>query len=386
MFGGALQESQVVAPPCSHDDVIAMIGEVERMRAAIAIGVHDMEDAGQLPADGAVNTAAWLRHNCRLSSEDAHWYVRRGRKLALSSELESAAATGELSEGQINAVCAVLTHENREIFNTDTEQFIDAIRDSDVEDTREFCQTWKQTVDAILNKKPPSEEGRYYGHKRLDGGGPLLGRFELHGDAATNLQKAIDLATTWNGNDDTRTPGQRRADALGEIAAFYNANHEGEGTPRHRPHVDFVMHADEMGSTLPVAHTIDGELVPAASVRMFLCDCVLHRVSLTPDARLSYGREMRTVPKDLFRVLALKDQGCRYLSCDRGVRHCDAHHINKHWADGGLTEEENLALFCNRHHHQVHQPGWDAKMLPDRTIHITMPSGKVLISRPPPPL
>jgi hypothetical protein len=29
-----------------------------------------------------------------------------------------------------------------------------------------------------------------------------------------------------------------------------------------------------------------------------------------------------------------------------------------HWADGGLTELDNLVLLCSRHHHFVHEEHW----------------------------
>jgi hypothetical protein len=41
-------------------------------------------------------------------------------------------------------------------------------------------------------------------------------------------------------------------------------------------------------------------------------------------------------------------------------------------------------LGCSRHHHLLHKPGWDAKLLPDRTFIVTRPDGRTIASRPPP--
>jgi hypothetical protein len=53
-------------------------------------------------------------------------------------------------------------------------------------------------------------------------------------------------------------------------------------------------------------------------------------------------------------------------------------------SDGGPTCPENLVLQCSRHHHLLHSPGWDAKLLPDATLVVTTPDGRTLESRPPP--
>lgn len=36
-----------------------------------------------------------------------------------------------------------------------------------------------------------------------------------------------------------------------------------------------------------------------------------------------------------------------------------------HWADGGTTDLDNLALLCARHHHTVHDQHWTLRRQPD---------------------
>jgi hypothetical protein len=68
--------------------------------------------------------------------------------------------------------------------------------------------------------------------------------------------------------------------------------------------------------------------------------------------------------------------------CDRPPAWCEAHHL--HWfTNGGPTSIDNLALLCSRHHHRLHQPGWDAKLKPDGTLRVTDPNGTVRTSHPP---
>ena len=82
---------------------------------------------------------------------------------------------------------------------------------------------------------------------------------------------------------------------------------------------------------------------------------------------LDYGRATRTVLPALFAVIARRDRGCRFPGCDRPVSRTQAHHI-RHWCQGGTTDEGNLALFCGYHHHVIHRPGWNVKLLPTGRI------------------
>ena len=68
----------------------------------------------------------------------------------------------------------------------------------------------------------------------------------------------------------------------------------------------------------------------------------------------------RTVPTWMQRALRERDHHCRFPGC-RHRRWVEAHHL-VHWADGGPTVLENLALLCTRHHTYVHE----------RAIRITM--------------
>ena len=43
---------------------------------------------------------------------------------------------------------------------------------------------------------------------------------------------------------------------------------------------------------------------------------------------------------------------------------------------GGATALDNLVLLCSRHHHLLHTPGWDAKLLPDNALEVTNPQGR----------
>jgi hypothetical protein len=136
----------------------------------------------------------------------------------------------------------------------------------------------------------------------------------------------------------------------------------------------------------------DGTILAATSVQRLFCDAGVHRVFVTGRSSiLDYGTTTRTVPANLYNALIIRDQHCRFPGCDRPPEWCEAHHVR--WViDGGPTSLDNLTLQCSRHHHLLHTLGWHAKLLPDATLEITTPDGRILastpsdLSRPPPPL
>lgn len=44
-----------------------------------------------------------------------------------------------------------------------------------------------------------------------------------------------------------------------------------------------------------------------------------------------------------------------------------------------------LVLVCSRHHHLLHSPGWNAKLLPDATLEVTDPHGHIHTATAPDP-
>jgi hypothetical protein len=49
----------------------------------------------------------------------------------------------------------------------------------------------------------------------------------------------------------------------------------------------------------------------------------------------------------------------------------------------GLTDIDNLIPICNKHHHLVHEGGWQLHLAPDRSLTITQPGGIVTTNGPP---
>jgi hypothetical protein len=83
-----------------------------------------------------------------------------------------------------------------------------------------------------------------------------------------------------------------------------------------------------------------------------------------PSQPLDVGRATRVISPAQRSALAVRDRGCVFPGCDRPLAWCDGHHL-WHWADGGPTDLNNLALLCRAHHRAVHEGGWRLIRGPD---------------------
>ncbi|MEX5295752.1 DUF222 domain-containing protein [Kocuria sp. CPCC 205268] len=97
---------------------------------------------------------------------------------------------------------------------------------------------------------------------------------------------------------------------------------------------------------------------------------VWHRLLTHPvtGVVLDHDRTVYTVPRDLRRLVELRDGTCRFPGCRRRAESCDLDHTVA-WADGGLTAEHNLAALCRHHHRVKHRRGhlgrWSVRRVPD---------------------
>jgi hypothetical protein len=90
---------------------------------------------------------------------------------------------------------------------------------------------------------------------------------------------------------------------------------------------------------------------------------MLLRLLMTPVRPLALGRSVRIVPGWLRDVVSVRDVHCTVDGCEVPAHRCEVHHVRP-WALGGLTDIQNLALLCVRHHRTVERGTW---MLRPRT-------------------
>lgn len=311
------------------------------------------------------NCAEWLALRCQLSLPAAREKVRTAQALRMLPLISAAFADGRLSYSKVRALTRVAErHDERmllayalEVTASQLEERCREIRNSGPESTIRACGAWERRSlvlrrDAVrgtmaITVEVPLAEGEVIAR--------AIDRAVEHGEAASGHEFGSsgirDSAEAYS------APGNgwlaQQADALVAVAKAYLAGDaEDARASSDSDRYQVVVHVDESA--------LRGEAgrsdLPIETVKRLCCDGGL--ITVVDDERgnpLDVGRKRRTVTTALKRALWSRDRGCVFPGCER--RYVDAHHL-RHWAHGGKTSIDNMALLCHYHHVLVHEGGF----------------------------
>jgi Domain of unknown function (DUF222)/HNH endonuclease len=380
-----------LALPVDLDELATVLAARDRLDARIAAGVRAVDAAGLWDGAGATSMTAWLAERGRMARGRAALAVRVARLVGRLPGVAAAWGDGRLSTGQVETICLFLTDTTVEVLAGHEAELIPVLVPLGVRDVAAALRTWQAHLDGA---DPAERPGALHVSRSLEGRTRLDG--DLDPDTGELVVTALRVATQASPQEagaPARAPGQRRADALGDICRFYldhqNAVPDGQ---RHRPHVNLVFTTAPTpggGFAVADAQTLDGHRLDRVTAGRYLCDSLLYRVLVRErSAIVDYGRATRAVPPPLWNLLLVRDRHCRWPGCDRPGHWGEAHHITPR-EHGGTTGPANLVILCTRHHHILHRPGWHAHLDPDGTLTITDPHHTPRTTRPPatgPPL
>jgi hypothetical protein len=109
---------------------------------------------------------------------------------------------------------------------------------------------------------------------------------------------------------------------------------------------------------------------------------VCNGVVLHAPGELNLGRATRLANRAQRRVLRALYPTCAIPGCEARFELCKIHHVIW-WEHDGLTDLDNLLPVCVKHHHAIHDGGWELKLTADRELRITYPDGQVQTTAPP---
>jgi len=98
--------------------------------------------------------------------------------------------------------------------------------------------------------------------------------------------------------------------------------------------------------------------------------------------QLNLGRSQRLANPAQRRVLRALYPTCAIGDCPVRFPNLKIHHIDP-WEHDGTTDLSNLLPVCVRHHHDIHDNGWQLHLAADRTLTITHPDGTTMTTGPP---
>ena len=162
---------------------------------------------------------------------------------------------------------------------------------------------------------------------------------------------------------DTRTPAQRRHDALEAITRAMLASGQ-LGTHNGLPVTLIVTTTlQELQTGTGKARTGGGTHLPMTDVirnaaHAFHYLLIYDGVTEIP---LWLGRTRRTASPGQRIVLHDKDRGCSFPGCAMPGYQCQVHHAVRDWQNGGQTNIDELTFACPRHHGLVTNHGWTTR-------------------------
>jgi hypothetical protein len=138
--------------------------------------------------------------------------------------------------------------------------------------------------------------------------------------------------------------------------------------------VAVTVDVDDLRTGQGVATNTSGTTMSAAQAQRMACNARLVALYLDSESRvIDHGMTRRLYDRHQRLILAARDGGCVFPSCDRPPAWCEAHHLS-FWSENGPTDLDNAALLCHYHHHLVHEGEWAARMAPDGVVEIIPPS------------
>ena len=326
---------------------------IDKMKALHATVLTAADNAKVWQGSGARNIADWLSSNTNTSYSDAVGRKKLADSLNKSPEL--AAAVGK---GEISAATAETLHDT--IANppagADVSELIEAVKGAGPRDAKAAAELWK---DIVSNETEEEREERRYQLRSVRSSAPVDGLVTttviLPVLQSRQFINAISHIAGKPNESDLRTTEQRLADGLVQLCVAY-ANGQVTGG-RERPTILITIPVDGFtGDSDEAGMTANGDRIPAHVVRRLAEDANLQRVMQAGSRILDLGRTVRYASDDQYKALVARDGGCRWPGCHIPAAWCEVDHLIA-YTEGGLTNLDELVLWCCHHHHEKHRPG-----------------------------
>jgi hypothetical protein len=337
-------------------------------------------DDRRAPERAARQTRRELAEELNWTPQQIREADRDGGRMADLPRASSAADRGELSTRHLRVLAPVLdhmAHTQRDVLEA---ELVEAGKHLDPREFGRLCRRRLAEVDhdaamALLDRQHARRTASVFDGD--DGMTVLSGRWAgLDGETVLTAARAFHRPDR---PDESRTPGQRTADAV--IDALRAALRAGDAPAEHgvRPHVTVTVDAAMLFDGAGTGEGAWSGPIPVGELRRVLDDCGLGWIVRDEGGLpLEAGPEMRTVPAGLWRALVDRDRGCIRRGCDIPPNWCDVMHLGTPYRDGGRLSLQTAGLGC-RTHHRAYDRG---------ALELTWHDGKPQLrspSRPPPP-
>jgi hypothetical protein len=320
-------------------------------------------------ADGARTAAAWISTRCHLPKETARRQVYLGRTLRHLPKAEEAWLAGDINEAHASLLARARTPKTEERLAADEEMLCDHAKRLRYHQFARALAYWRYHADAASAEDEAEDQRdgrRLHLSRSFENMYFLDGALDpIAGSAFEKVLKAIEeelFAEEWaeakarlgdsvRASDLKRTPAQRRADALVEMARRAAATPPGGRLPE--PLFTVLVGYETFAG--PICELASGTVVTPGSLSPYIDRAWVERVVFDGPSRvIDVGVRRRLFAGATRRGVLVRDRECFHEFCDLPAEDCQVDHIEP-FAAGGLTTTANGRPGCDFHNRNRHR-------------------------------
>ena len=264
---------------------------------------------------------AWLRTHGKLSGSAAMERILVARQLEQLPETAQAFLRGDVGYQHVAIMARTAEHVGTAAVRQAESSLLQAAQSHDpgqfVGIAKEFeCQTDQAAVLAEANRA----FSRRYLHLSEPGNGLMRLDGQLDAEGGATLKTALEALMPPPASHDDRTAGQRRADALVELARRPLDGSKLGSTGRQRPHLVITASVETLAGLpgAPAARMEGVGPIPLETAQRHGCDATVSW--LLGQAELeneNSSRAKRQIPPSTRRALVARDRDCVFNGCHR---------------------------------------------------------------------
>jgi hypothetical protein len=343
------------------ESIVDLHRQLARLDAVVTRATAAFDASRAWEPSGARTAAAWITFQCNVAAETARRRVQLGRSLRHMPGVEKAWLAGDMSDAHV-ATLAKAQHRACECFARDEDELVGRACQLSF---RHFCNTvayWLQRADPdgdVRDAKKQHDSRRVSLSQSFEGLWFLDGVLDpISGEIVANMLRKIEeelFAADWaeakarvgeavSVNDLSRTPLQRRADALVEMAR--RAGAVGPGARMPEPLFTTVVGSKRWDDIIELA---SGTVISPAALVPWLDRAWVDRVVFDGAGRvIDVGKRRRLFTGATRHAVQIRDRECYHPYCEERAEHGQVDHIVP-YSEGGETIEANGRAACGFH-------------------------------------
>jgi hypothetical protein len=350
------------------DAIIALHRNLAQMEAVTTRAVAAFDAAREYLPDRAQTAAQWIAHVCGLPRSAARRRVSLGRHLRHLPAFEAAWLDGAVTAAHVATVAAIRRDDTAELLARDEHLLAGNARTMRFEAFARTVAYWDQLADPDgADDRDRNREARRDVYLAESYAGMWLGKMTFDPISGTifstemrRLERELfeaDWAAArlrlghepglW---DLDRTSGQRRADALVEMAT--RSRTAPPGGKRPAPLFSVLVGYETFAGR--ICELAAGTVIAPGTLLPWLDHAYIERAVFGLDQRVDVSATARLFTGKTRRAIELRDRYCTEPYCDQPAEACQADHIVA-YTDGGPTTQHNGQLQCGYHNRLKHQ-------------------------------